>query len=92
MDTAPADRACAAKGHAKLVCLADLLKKGMAPALLARLQLPYSVQDGKKWSNFPPMVYHDRVGVTLAEFSPAQLGVVKAHPEGGHRHCRERGL
>ena len=78
MDTAPADRACAAKGHAKLVCLADLLKKGMAPELLARLQLPYSVQDGKRWSNFPPMVYRNRVGVTLAEFSPAQLGVVKA--------------
>lgn len=78
VDTSLADRACAAKGHAKLVCLADLLKKGMAPELLARLQLPYSVQDGKRWSNFPPMVYRNRVGVTLAKFSPAQLGVVKA--------------
>jgi len=36
------------------------------------------VQDGKKWSNFPPLVYHDRVGVTLAEFTAAQLGAVKA--------------
>ena len=78
VDTAAADRACAAQGHAKLVCLADLVKKGMAPALLARLQLPYSAADGKKWSNFPPLVYHDRVGVTLGEFSPAQLGIVKA--------------
>jgi hypothetical protein len=50
----------------------------MTPELLARLQLPYSAQDGQKWSNFPPMVYRDRVGVTLAEFSPAQLGAVKA--------------
>jgi hypothetical protein len=78
VDTAAADRACAAQGVAKLVCLADLLKQGMAPALRTRLQLPYSVQDGKKWSNFPPLVYHDRVGVTLGEFSAAQLGVVKA--------------
>ncbi|HXC60811.1 MAG TPA: DUF3500 domain-containing protein [Steroidobacteraceae bacterium] len=78
VDTAAADRACTTQGHAKLVCLADLLKKGMAPELLARLQLPYSVQDGRKWSNFPPMVYHNRIGVTLAEFSPTQLAVVKA--------------
>ncbi|MEO6186342.1 MAG: DUF3500 domain-containing protein [Steroidobacteraceae bacterium] len=78
VNSAAADRDCSIKGHAKLVCLADLLKKGMAPELLARLQLPYSVQDGKKWSNYPPMVYRNRVGVTLAEFSPAQLGVVKA--------------
>lgn len=78
VDTAAADRACTLQGVAKLVCLADLLKEGMAPALRARLQLPYSVQDGRKWSNFPPLVYHDRVGVTLAEFTPAQLGVVKA--------------
>lgn len=78
VDTAAADRACTARGHAKLVCLAGLLKKGMAPELLARLQLRYSVQDGKKWSNFPPMVYRERVGVTLAEFSDSQLGVVKA--------------
>ena len=78
VDTAAADRACKGQGHAKLVCLADLVKQGMAPALLARLQLPYSVQDGKKWSNFPPLVYHDRVGVTLAEFTAAQLGAVKA--------------
>lgn len=78
VDTAAADRACSVQGVAKLVCLADLLKEGLAPALRARLQLSYSVQDAKKWSNFPPLVYHDRVGVTLAEFTPAQLGVVKA--------------
>jgi hypothetical protein len=78
VDTAAADRACKSQGHARLVCLADLVKQGMAPNLLARLQLPYSVRDGKKWSNFPPLVYHDRVGVTLAELSTAQLGAVKA--------------
>jgi len=78
VDTGAADRACKTQGYAKLQCLADLLKKGMAPALVARLQLPYSVEDGKKWSNFPPLVYHDRVGVTLGELSAPQLGVAKA--------------
>lgn len=78
VDTAAANRACTPQGVAKLVCLADLLKQGMEPALRARLQLPYSVQDGKKWSNFPPLVYRVRPGLTLAEFTPAQLGIVKA--------------
>jgi hypothetical protein len=36
------------------------------------------VPDAKRWSNFPPMGYRNRVGPTLAEFSSAQLGVVKA--------------
>ncbi|MGD9902107.1 MAG: DUF3500 domain-containing protein [Vicinamibacterales bacterium] len=81
VDSAAADRACqSAEGHARLVCLADLLTKDQTldTALLARLQLPYRVADAKRWSNFPPMGYRDRVGVTLAEFSPAQRGVVKA--------------
>lgn len=78
LGTVDADRACSAQGVARLVCLADLLKKGTPPALLARLQLPYAVQDGKKWSNFPPTVYHDRVGVTLGELPAQQIPVVKA--------------
>ena len=78
VDASAAQRACTGKGHARLVCLADLLKKDLKPELLARLQLPYSVQDARKWSNFPPTVYRDRVGPTLGEFTPAQLGVVKA--------------
>jgi hypothetical protein len=78
VDTAAADRACPSKEHAKLVCLADLLKKDLSPALLARLQLPYSAADGQKWSNFPPMVYRDRVGLTLGEFTVPQQGVIKA--------------
>jgi hypothetical protein len=78
-DTGPADRSCQAKtGLVRLVCLTDLLKKELSPELTARLQLPYSVSDARRWSNFPPMGYRDRVGVTLAELTPAQLGVVKA--------------
>jgi hypothetical protein len=76
--TAAAERACPSRGHTRLVCLADLLKKDLSPELLARLQLPYSVADAQRWSNFPPMAYRNRIGPTLAEFTPAQLGVVKA--------------
>lgn len=79
VDTSAADRACqTSKGHAKLVCLADLLKTGLSPELTARLQLPYAVADARKWSNFPPMGYRNRIGPTLAELTPTQLGVVKA--------------
>lgn len=80
-DATAAGRACqSAQGHAKLVCLADLLRQDsdLSAALRARLQLPYSVADASRWSNFPPMGYRDRVGVTLGELSPAQRGVVKA--------------
>lgn len=78
VSTAAADAACKMKGHARLVCFADLLKKDLSDSLKNRLQLPYSVADAKRWSNFPPMGYRNRVGPTLAEFSPAQLGVIKA--------------
>lgn len=78
-DTTAADRACqTAAGHARLVCLAGVLKSDLSAELTARLQLPYSTTDARRWSNFPPMGYRDRVGPTLAEFTPPQLGAVKA--------------
>lgn len=79
VDTATADRICqGSQNHVRLVCLADLLKKDLSPDLLSRLQLPYSVADARRWSNFPPLVYRNRVGLTLGEFTSAQLGVLKA--------------
>jgi Protein of unknown function (DUF3500) len=79
VDTTASDRACGASvGHERLVCLAALLKRDMNAALLARLQLPYAVADAQRWSNFPPMGYRNRVGVTLGELTPAQRGAVKA--------------
>lgn len=78
VSTAAADKACAMKGHLRLVCLADLLKRDLTDSVKTRLQLTYSVTDAKRWSNFPPMGYRNRVGPTLAEFTPAQLGVIKA--------------
>ncbi len=69
---------CPQVGHARLVCLADALKATLNPELKARFQLPYSVADARKWSNFPPFGYSERVGATLGDFTPAQLGFVKA--------------
>lgn len=65
-------------GHARVVCLADELKKTVARDVLASLQFPYSVADAQKWSNFPPAGYRNRVGPTLDKFTPEQLAVVKA--------------
>jgi Protein of unknown function (DUF3500) len=79
VDTAGAEAACRdIAGHARLVCFADALKKTLTPELAARLELAYSADDAKKWSNFPPVGYPDRVGPTLGEFTPEQLGYVKA--------------
>ncbi len=64
--------------HDRLVCLADLLKAGLSPELLADLQRPYSVAEAKLWSNFPPMGFSDRVGPTLGDFTVEQRGLVKA--------------
>lgn len=79
VDASAAERTCTStQGHARIVCLADLLKRELQPELLTRLQLPYNVADARRWSNFPPMGYRNRVGPTLAEFTPAQVGVIKA--------------
>ena len=64
--------------HDRLVCLADFLKAGLAPDLLADLQRPYTVAEAKLWSNFPPMGFADRVGPTLGDFTAEQRGLVKA--------------
>lgn len=78
ISTAQADQLCPQTGHERLVCLADALKKTASPELLAELQRPYSVEEAEKWSNFPPFGYPDRVGPTLGDFTPEQLGLVKA--------------
>lgn len=57
--------------------LAENFKATLSDALLAQLQLPYSVSDAKKWSNFPefrPL----RVGVRLASLNTQQLAAAKA--------------
>lgn len=64
--------------HSRLVCLADKLKSGLSPELLAQLQRPYTVAEAKLWSNFPPMGFQERVGPTLGDFTPEQLALVKA--------------
>lgn len=78
VSTAAADRHCAQEGHRRLICLADALKASVAPEIAAELQRPYTLDDARRWSNFPPMGYRDRVGPTLGAFDREQLGLVKA--------------
>lgn len=78
VSVAAAQQGCPQAGHPRLVCLADALKATMPANRLAQLQLPYSVADAKKWSNFPPLGYPDRVGLTLGDLDAAQLSYVKA--------------
>lgn len=78
VSTAAAEQACKAGTPERLACYADLLKNSLSDSLKARLQLPYSVLDARRWSNFPPMGFRNRVGPTLGELTTAQLGVVKA--------------
>ena len=68
----------AAEGHARLVCLTDMLKQAVDPSLHAKLQLPYSAEDATRWSNFPPAGYRNRIGPTLAEFTSEHLTIIKA--------------
>jgi Protein of unknown function (DUF3500) len=77
--TVPPDTDCGtAPTHDRIVCLADLLKAGLTPELLANLQRPYTVAEAKLWSNFPPMGFSQRVGPTLGDFTPDQRGLIKA--------------
>jgi hypothetical protein len=64
-------------GMAKIICMADNLKATLSDALLAQLQLPYSVSDAQKWSNFPEF-RPTRVGVRLGALNTAQLAAAKA--------------
>ncbi len=77
--TVPPETDCGtAPTHDRIVCLADMLKSGLDPELLAALQRPYSLAEAKLWSNFPPMGFTERVGPTLGDFSPNQRALIKA--------------
>jgi hypothetical protein len=77
ISTDAANRACPQSGHAKLVCLADGLKARLSPQLRAKLEIAYSVADARRWSNFPPPGFRNRIGPTLGDFTPDQLGFIK---------------
>jgi hypothetical protein len=65
-------------GYARIICLAEELKKTVNSDLLTKLQLNYSVADAQKWSNFPPAGYRNRIGPTLDQFTKEQLAIIKA--------------
>ncbi len=68
----------ATAGFDQLLCLADALKIDISEELKFELERPYTLADAKKWSNFPPAGYPDRMGPTLGDFTPKQRGLIKA--------------
>lgn len=75
----PVPDACSASaGFGQMLCLTDALKAEISPELKLALERPYSVAEAKKWSNFPPAGYSDRIGPTLGDFTPKQRGLIKA--------------
>ncbi|MBU2957631.1 DUF3500 domain-containing protein [Paracoccus sp. C2R09] len=65
-------------GHARLLCLIDLLKADASDELLELMQLDYSVATAKIWSNLPAGAVPDRPGAYLGEFDTEQRGIIKA--------------
>lgn len=68
-----------AKGIAKVVCLADNFKAMLNAEQLAVLQLQYSKDDAKKWSNLPATFPNARrIGIKFGNLTPQQLQAAKA--------------
>ena len=65
-------------GVTRLLCLIDLLKSGVSDKNLAHMQLDYSLEQAKSWSNLPAGAFPARPGVFLGELKVEQRGVVKA--------------
>jgi Protein of unknown function (DUF3500) len=65
----------------KTICLADALKKKLNNTQLATLQRKYTLEEAKKWSNFPQqMVQSDskRIGLNFASMTSIQIQYAKA--------------
>lgn len=65
-------------GVTRLLCLIDLLKSGVSDKNLTHMQLDYSLEQAKNWSNLPAGAFPARPGVFLGELKVEQRGVVKA--------------
>jgi len=76
-DSAAAELCRDKKAYDRLVCLAGELKKTLSGDALVSVQLDYSLTNAQRWSNFPPMGYRNRVGVTLDKLDRNQLAIVK---------------
>lgn len=68
----------AAKGLARVICLADAFKATLTPSQLAQVQLPYSKTDAARWSNFPQRFSRpQRVGIGFGSLNATQLAAAK---------------
>lgn len=76
----PAATDCAAaKGLAKVICLAEAFKATLTPDQLALVQRPYSKAEAVKWSNFPQAFSRpQRVGLAFGSLNAKQLAAAKA--------------
>ena len=69
----------AARGLARVVCLAEAFKATLSPSQLAEVQRPYSKADAARWSNFPQQFSRpQRVGIGLGTLTAPQLAAAKA--------------
>ncbi len=64
-------------GTAKLICLCDQFKASLSAAELATLQLAYSFNNIKTWSNLPASM-SARLGLKLGNLTSTQVGLAKA--------------
>lgn len=69
---------CSETGHARMLCLIDLLKADVSEDVLDLLQQDYSREMAENWSNLPAGAFPKRPGVLLGELTVMQRGLVKA--------------
>lgn len=70
--------ACGESGHARMLCLIDLLKADVSDDVLDLLQQDYSREMAENWSNLPAGAFPKRPGVLLGELTVMQRGLIKA--------------
>lgn len=61
----------------RIVCLADSLKSTLTTSQIATLQLTYSYDNARNWSNLP-VGNQPRLGIKLGSLTAAQLAIAKA--------------
>jgi hypothetical protein len=67
---------CSSKtGIDKVLCLISSLEASLSSTQLASLQISYAYSYAIRWSNFPDAIYGNRIGLTFADMSTAQIAL-----------------
>ncbi len=64
-------------GVSKLICLCDAFKASLSASQLAQVQLSYTFNNIKKWSNLPASM-SSRLGIPFSSLDASQLAAAKA--------------